>query len=90
MYRYMYDLQYTCHKSLDLNMGRPKIDSAVEGVIIYLLKKKMSLNKIQRELKGKGNDVSISTIYRVKHSIDKIRGPDQIKPKPGQFRRTLT
>ena len=50
------------------------MDSVVEGIITYLLKKKTSYRHIQRGLKGQGHDISIATIHPVKHLISKTRG----------------
>ena len=69
-------------------MGRLKIDSEVEGIITYLLKKKTSYRHIQRELKGQGNDISIATIHQVKHLIGKTRGTGCKKAKIGPYKRT--
>ena len=71
-------------------MGRRKIDSRLEGIIEYLLKKGTSYRNIQKELKGQGHEVSVSTIHRVKHSIGKSRDPNTKRPKSGQFRRRPT
>ena len=47
----------------------------------------MALSCIHRELKVHRNDVSLSSIRRVKESIGKQRVADQIQQKPGPFRR---
>lgn len=60
----------------------------MEGIILYLLKKNVSYRNIQRELKGLGHDVSISTIHRVKHSIGKTRSVGSNKTSAGPYRRT--
>ena len=69
-------------------MERPKIDSVVEGIITYLLKKKTSYRHIQRELKGQGHDISIATIHRVKHLKGKTCGSGCKKAKIGPYKRT--
>ena len=73
---------------MNTKKGRPKIDSVVEGIITYLLKKKTSYRHIQRELKGQGHDISIATIHRVKHLIGQTRGTGYKKAKFGPYKRT--
>ena len=67
-------------------MGRPKIDSVVEGIITYLLKKKTSYRHIQRVLKGQGHAISIATIHWLKHLIGKTRGTGYKKAKIGPIK----
>ena len=64
------------------------MDSVVEGIFTYLLKKKTSYRHIQRELKGQGHDISIATIHRVKHLKDKTRSTGYKKAKIGPYKRT--
>ena len=73
---------------MSIFMEKPKIDSVVEGIITYLLKKKTSYGHIQRELKGQGNDIAIATIHRVKHLTGKTCGTGYKKAKNGPYKRT--
>ena len=69
-------------------MRRPKIDSKVEDIITYHLKKKTSYRHIQRDLKGQEHDISIAIIHHVKHLIGKTRGTGYKKAKIGPYKRT--
>ena len=86
IYQYRYVLHIHVSFCVNSKMGRPEIDSVVEGIITYLLKKKMSYRHIQQELKGQGHDISIATIHRVKHLIGKTRGTDYEKAKIGPYK----
>ena len=77
----MYVLHIHVSFCVNSKMGRPKIESVVEGIITYPLKKKTSYRHIQRELKGQRHNIS-------RHLIGKTRGTGYKKAKIGPYKRT--
>ena len=69
-------------------MGRPKLDIIVEPSIKYLLKNNKSYRNMQRELNGRENEISLSTIHQSNHSICKTLKASRTKPKTGPYRKT--
>ena len=69
-------------------MDSPKIGIIVEHSVAHLLKKKKSYRNIQREIKGHENEISISTIHRVKHPKRKTLSASRKSQKIGPYRKT--
>lgn len=54
-------------------MVRPKINDLVEGIILGLLKQKMSYRNIVKQVKQIGHNLSAATVHRIQHGKGAIR-----------------
>ena len=74
----------------NFSMTRRRISDLVEGIVLGLLRKKMSYRKIVAELKDMGHSVSVGAINRIHHAKGLIRNKIRNNLKIGTFQKRRT
>ena len=71
-------------------MVRPKINDVVEGIILGLLKQKMSDRNIVKQVGQMGHNVSVATVHRIKHDKGATRNSKRKTGKNETFTKRRT